>query len=553
MVLHQLMMRLEWRVGDVARARMHAEALLAAGSSQTTAKLVILHQLRQQGELAQAVARLDALLDPPPRRRAAQLRLLRQAADIANEAGDAAGARRWAARLLELQPNNRKMRKLLHRASMDAETRSLKLVHRASIKTLPLDELRAEVSAWLARGGAAARVAAPTALRIAFHEDRDWRSVIAHADRVNADNLEATTHRILALARLGEIDAAHTALAAARERVRPDGVAALFRDELDVTEANVAALTGNLPQQLASINRLLGHYGLAPIDARQPLAPALVTCDAPRADVPGPRVAVVMTVYGHDQEAELRAAVGSILAQSYQQLELILVDDCSPDDTLALLHVLAEADPRVRVYQTPVNGGTYRAKNLGISKTDAPLIAFMDSDDWSHPQRIERQVQSLTDHPDAVAVVHNSLRIDQDGWIEFRQRASRFAYISTMLRRAVIEQLGYFDSVRVSGDAEIIARLRSFYGADAVLHEPLPSVLMARHDGSLTGGGTHYIGWRSVTGDRLRYHRAFKQWHERCRADGRPPYVDLAPDERPFPAPESVLRKTKASPALEDA
>lgn len=535
MVLHQLMMRLEWRVGDVARARMHAEALLAAGSSQTTVKLVILHQLRQQGELAQAVARLDALLDPPPRRRATQVRLLRQAADIANEAGDTAGARRWAARLLELQPNNRKMRKLLHRAS---------------IKTLPLDELRAEVSAWLARGGAAARVAAPTALRIAFHEDRDWRSVIAHADRMNCDSLEATTHRILALARLGEIDAAHTALAAARERVRPDGVAALFRDELHVTEANVAALTSNLSQQLASVNRLLGHYGLAPISARQPLAPALVTCDAPRADVPGPRVAVVMTVYGHDQEAELRAAVSSILAQSYQNLELILVDDCSPDDTLALLHVLAEADPRVRVYQTPVNGGTYRAKNLGISKTDAPLIAFMDSDDWSHPQRIERQVRSLTDHPDAVAVVHNSLRIDQYGWIEFRQRASRFAYISTMLRRAVIEQLGYFDSVRVSGDAEMIARLRSFYGADAVLHEPLPSVLMARHDGSLTGGGTHYIGWRSVTGDRLRYHRAFKQWHERCRADGRTPYVDLAPDERPFPAPESVLRKTEASPAL---
>ena len=537
-------MRIEWRAGAIDRARLHAEALLAVGGERTTARLVVLHQLRQRGKLTEAATRLDVLLEPLPRRLAARAELLYQAVQIATEAGDAASARRWAEALLALKPGHRK---------------TLKLLNRASIKTLPLTELRAEIAAWIAQGGAMAQVAAPAALRLAFHEDRDWRAVIAYADLMDADNLEATTHRILALARLGELDAAEEALDRARERTPAGAAAALLRDELDVVEADLAVLREDLPRQLECINRLLGRYGLAPIalraEARPPLTPASVRCE-PGAAVgtaaTGPRVAVVMTVYGREDEVGLRAAVSSILAQSYQNLELILVDDCSPDDTLELLHALAAADPRVRVYQTPVNGGTYCAKNLGITRTDAEHIAFMDSDDWAHPQRIERQVQSLAEAPDAMAVVHNSLRIEPDGWIEFRQRASRFAYISTMLRRKVIDQLGYFDAVRVSGDAEMIARMRSFYGHQAVRHEPLPTVLMARRAGSLTGGGAHYIGWRSVIGDRWRYHCAFKQWHERCRADGRIPYVDIAGAERPFQAPDSVVRKTVA-PAPEAA
>jgi tetratricopeptide (TPR) repeat protein len=534
-LLHQLMMRVEWHAGDIDRARMHAEALLAAGGEQTAAKLVILHQLKQRGELAEAAARINALLDPLPRRRGARARLLLQAARIAAEAGEMAAARHWAKLFLALRPGHRQ---------------ALKLLHRAGVKILSLDEQRAEISAWVAHGGKMAQVAAPAALRLAFHEDKDWRAVIEHANRLRDDDLEATTHRILALALLADFEAADAALASARAATRGRSNVAMFRDELALAEANIAQRAGDVQKQLACINRLLSQHALAPIalrtDASPPLAPMSVNCDPAGVVSTGPRVAVVMTVYGRDDETALRAAVGSILGQSYRNLELILVDDCSPDDTLSLLHSLVRADPRVHVFQTPVNGGTYRAKNLGITQTNAELVAFMDSDDWSHPQRLERQVQSLTAHAQAMAVVHNSIRIEPDGWIEFRQRASRFAYISTMLRRTVIEELGYFDAVRVSGDAEMIARIRSFYGPEAVRHEPLPTVLMARRAGSLTGGGMHYIGWRSVTGDRWRYHRAFKHWHQRCRADGRTPYVDICPAERPFPAPPSVVGTTDA-------
>jgi glycosyltransferase involved in cell wall biosynthesis len=208
---------------------------------------------------------------------------------------------------------------------------------------------------------------------------------------------------------------------------------------------------------------------------------------------------------------------------------------------LGVIREVAEADRRVRVYQTPENGGTYRAKNFGITKTDAELVTFMDSDDWAHPQRIERQVEILEGRPRIMAVCHSSLRIYPEGWIEFRKRALRLAYISTMMRRTVIDQLGYFDAVRVNGDAEMLARIRNVFGDDAVLHDPLPTLFMRRHPRSLTGGGAHFIGWRSLTGDRLRYSNAFKDWHRRCRATGVKPYVSISAEDRPFPVPTSLL------------
>jgi tetratricopeptide (TPR) repeat protein len=534
-LLHHVMMRIEGRAGNLERARMHAEAVLGVGGESAAAKSTLLNALAAQGKQEEANRRLTRLLDPLPRRPAARIRLLYQAAQIASEAGDTDAARRWAKAVLALAPEHRQ---------------SLKLLHRIHVKHLPNDALRAEVFASLQAGGAAAERAAPTAMRIAFHDDQDWRAVIAHAERLPPDDIEATTHRILALARLGEFAAAQAALARARALPPRDQATAPRHDELDLAEANLALMAGNPEQQLACVNQLMARYDLVPIALRRgaaaPIAPARVVSETADAADMGLRVAVIMTIYGRDDEAGLRAAVGSMLAQSYRNLELVLVDDCSPDDTLDLLHELAASDPRVHVFQTPANGGTYRAKNLGIAQTDAELVAFMDSDDWSHPQRLERQVQSLTAHTDAMAVVHNSIRIEPDGWIEFRQQASRFAYISTMLRRTALAELGYFDAVRVSGDAEMIARIRSFYGRQAVRHEPLPTVLMARRAGSLTGGGTHYIGWRSVTGDRWRYHRAFKHWHQRCRADGRTPYVDISPAERPFPAPPSVVGETDA-------
>ena len=101
-----------------------------------------------------------------------------------------------------------------------------------------------------------------------------------------------------------------------------------------------------------------------------------------------PRVSVVMPV--RDGERFLREALDSTLAQTLDDLELIVVDDGSTDGTPGTLADAAQRDPRVRVErQEP--GGLTVALNAGCALAEAALIARMDADDVMLPDRLERQ------------------------------------------------------------------------------------------------------------------------------------------------------------------
>lgn len=90
-------------------------------------------------------------------------------------------------------------------------------------------------------------------------------------------------------------------------------------------------------------------------------------------------ISVVMPVY--KAEKTLRAAAGSILAQTYRDLELILVDDGSPDGSAALCDEIASGDARVRVVHLPQNGGASAARNAGLARAQGEYLLFMDADD----------------------------------------------------------------------------------------------------------------------------------------------------------------------------
>ena len=101
-----------------------------------------------------------------------------------------------------------------------------------------------------------------------------------------------------------------------------------------------------------------------------------------------PVISVVMPVY--KAEKTLRAAAGSILSQSYGDLELILVDDGSPDGSAALCDEIAAADARVRVVHLPQNGGASAARNAGLALAQGEYLLFMDADDTVERDLLER-------------------------------------------------------------------------------------------------------------------------------------------------------------------
>jgi len=106
----------------------------------------------------------------------------------------------------------------------------------------------------------------------------------------------------------------------------------------------------------------------------------------------GPTVSVVISVYNDVDRVE--SAIRSVLEQTYQNLEVIVIDDGSSDGTSDLLDRIAATDTRMRVLHQP-NTGLTRALIRGCSEARGDFIARQDSDDWSYPQRIAEQVALL--------------------------------------------------------------------------------------------------------------------------------------------------------------
>jgi glycosyltransferase involved in cell wall biosynthesis len=105
--------------------------------------------------------------------------------------------------------------------------------------------------------------------------------------------------------------------------------------------------------------------------------------------------------------ATLDRAVASVAAQTWRPAELVLVDDCSGDGTLALLRSIQfHYGDWVKVVALPVNVGAAAARNAGWQVATQVLIAFLDSDDAWHPQKIEIQCAYMQSHPEVALCGH---------------------------------------------------------------------------------------------------------------------------------------------------
>lgn len=113
--------------------------------------------------------------------------------------------------------------------------------------------------------------------------------------------------------------------------------------------------------------------------------------------VRAPKISVVMPV--RNAAATIEVAVESLLTQTLPDFEAVVVDDNSTDSTLAAVEKLAARDARVRPIRSP-GRGIVAALNAGLHVACAPLIARMDADDESHPERFAQQVGWLETHPD---------------------------------------------------------------------------------------------------------------------------------------------------------
>ena len=128
-----------------------------------------------------------------------------------------------------------------------------------------------------------------------------------------------------------------------------------------------------------------------------------------------PLVSVIVPVY--NSTAYLKRCVDAILSQTYSNLEIILIDDGSTDDSLALCKEYSKSDSRVKAFHKE-NGGSSSARNVGIKEASGEYICFCDSDDYYEPDIIENLMKVFVEKEDAVVAQCMAVCRYEDGTLE---------------------------------------------------------------------------------------------------------------------------------------
>jgi glycosyltransferase involved in cell wall biosynthesis len=123
-----------------------------------------------------------------------------------------------------------------------------------------------------------------------------------------------------------------------------------------------------------------------------------------------PLVSVALCTY--NGAAYLAEKLDTLVNQSYKNLEIIVVDDCSTDDTYSILKDYASRYPQFKIYQNETNLGFVKNFERAATLCTGELIALCDQDDSWHPQKIEKQVNALKDN---IFIYHDSEFIKEDG------------------------------------------------------------------------------------------------------------------------------------------
>jgi glycosyltransferase involved in cell wall biosynthesis len=193
-----------------------------------------------------------------------------------------------------------------------------------------------------------------------------------------------------------------------------------------------------------------------------------------------PGVSVVMPV--KNARPYLDAAVESILSQTHRDFEFIIRDDHSTDGSLERLRFWAGKDKRIRLFEGEQSLGPSGSSNWVVEQARTPLVARMDADDISRPDRLERQLAILEDNPDAVLVGSVFEGIDRKGRVvrepdlsvlASSRFAAPFAHGSIMFRRAAFERAGgYRSACDFWEDLDLSVRMASL-GRILVMLDPL--------------------------------------------------------------------------------
>lgn len=214
-----------------------------------------------------------------------------------------------------------------------------------------------------------------------------------------------------------------------------------------------------------------------------------------------PKISVIIPAY--NAERYIARAIESCLQQTLPPDEIVVVDDGSSDSTFEIAQGFP---PPVKAIRLPQNMGVSVARNRGVEASTGDWLAFLDSDDWFLPKKLEMQRQCIDENPNAVLVYtgHRVIPIGREEYdiplVAPRELSWRLRYHcafhlgSVMLRRDAFEASGKFDpAMRTAQDWELWLRVLARYTAGAFAAVPETLVVYRRVTGSLGSSAMRYL------------------------------------------------------------
>ena len=221
----------------------------------------------------------------------------------------------------------------------------------------------------------------------------------------------------------------------------------------------------------------------------------------------------------------LENAIQSVLNQTHDNIEIIILDDNSTDNSYVIFEKYKNY-PNIHIYLYNQNMGPYWLKNSILDKISGDYVTILDSDDVDLPEKLEKQLTVLKKNPNISCVTCQYERIGHK---------VSLGYPSMMWRREVFVKIGFYDSVMMGADSEFFERFLRVHGNSAVYH--IKEVLQKgiRREEGLTSIVSEHSKLRNT------YLSNSLDWHKKIKN----PYLPFPLGTRPFNVPSEMIIKNE--------
>ena len=251
-----------------------------------------------------------------------------------------------------------------------------------------------------------------------------------------------------------------------------------------------------------------------------------------------PLVSIIIPLY--NTEKYIEKAINSVINQTYKNWQLIVIDDCSTDDSLNIVLKIRKqnnfSNEKMVIKRMKKNMGTYVALNIGLKLAKGKFFGVLGSDDIYLPEKLHIQIEEFKKNTELVCVMGKFKRVDLEGNITADLDVTKdsmkngiFGECTALYSMSLLDKIGYYDCVRYGADTNFFLRIYKYCGNNNNFKriKKLLYVAVKRPD---------RLTLDSTRNNRLIYVRNFKEWLNQGNY-----YIGFPLALRPFNVPEDML------------